>query len=337
MRLILGLLISGFSLPLYAQACEDLEVHGVWLDPFDNQKVNLLCANLSFEEIYSYPAWLIKDGEGNLIAEEQVMYFGIAGTSYHVLEMIEPWQGGAVPIDVTLELWTGFGDQMACTWDWVFHPQELLWTGNGDGGCFPIAMNSYAVGGEGSSVTASLSDSAGNLVLSQLMVFDESGFYQGASDTFCLGQDECYTLTLNSTAFESLSIEFTDPTEFSSWNMNHWTFWVNHSEPMALDTAFQIDLYGGDCVLPASTADIKSDFLVFPNPTDGMVQIDLGSSTSQGHFQVFDHAGRCVQEDMIIAGQRVLDLTGLESGQYLLILFQDRQHLVQQLIVAGGH
>ena len=212
----------------------------------DNQKINLLCANSSSNEIYSYPAWVIKDGEGNLIAEELVMYFGIAGTSYHVLEMTEPWQGGTLPIDVTLELWTGFGDQMACTWDWTFHPQELLWTGNGNGGCFPISMSAYATGAEASTVTASLSDSAGNVVLSQLMVVDESGFCQGVSDAFCLGQDECYTLTLSSSALESLSIEFTDPTEFSSWNMNHWSFWVNHSEPTALDTTFQIDLYGGD-------------------------------------------------------------------------------------------
>ena len=118
--------------------------------------------------------------------------------------------------------------------------------------------------------------------------------------------------------------------------MNHWSFWVNHSELTALDTTFQIDLYGGDCTLPTSIVDTQSDFLVFPNPTAGMVQIDLGSSTSHGHFRLFDHAGRCVAEDEIVAGQKVLDLTGLESGQYLLILFQDRKHLVQQLIVAGG-
>ena len=335
MRLIFGLLL-GLSFPFSAQSCEDLEVYGVWLDPFDNQKINLLCANSSSNEIYSYPAWVIKDGEGNLIAEELVMYFGIAGTSYHVLEMTEPWQGGTLPIDVTLELWTGFGDQMACTWDWTFHPQELLWTGNGDGGCFPISMSAYATGAEASTVTASLSDSDGNVVLSQLMVVDESGFCQGVSDAFCLGQDECYTLTLSSSALESLSIEFTDPTEFSSWNMNHWSFWVNHSEPTALDTTFQIDLYGGDCTFPTSIVAVESDFLVFPNPTAGMVQIDLGYSTSHGHFEMFDHAGRCVREDEIFAGQKVLDLTGLESGRYLLILFQDKQHLVQQLVVLGG-
>ena len=224
---------------------------------------------------------------------------------------------------------------MACTWDWTFHPQELLWTGNGNGGCFPIAMSAYATGAEASTVTASLSDSDGNVVLSQLMVVDESGFCQGVSDVFCLGQDECYTLTLSSSALESLSIEFTDPTEFSSWNMNHWSFWANHSEPTALDTAFQIDLYGGDCILPTSIVDTESEFLVFPNPTAGLVQIELGSSTSHGHFRLFDHAGRCVREDEIVAGQKALDLTGLEGGRYLLLLFRDRKHGVQQLIVAG--
>ena len=40
MRLILGLLL-GLSFPFYALSCEDLEVYGVWLDPFDNQKINL--------------------------------------------------------------------------------------------------------------------------------------------------------------------------------------------------------------------------------------------------------------------------------------------------------
>ena len=118
--------------------------------------------------------------------------------------------------------------------------------------------------------------------------------------------------------------------------MNHWSFWVNHSEPTALDTTFQLDLYGGDCTLPTSIVDTQSEFLVFPNPTAGEVQIDLGYPTTHGHFRLFNHAGRCVREDKIVAGQKVLDLTGLESGRYLLILFQDKQHLVQQLIVLGG-
>ena len=38
-----------------------------------------------------------------------------------------------------------------------------------------------------------------------------------------------------------------------------------------------------------------------------MVQIDLGSATSDGHLQLFDHAGRFVREDEIFAGQKVLD------------------------------
>ena len=66
------------------------------LKHFDNQRINLLCGNNSPDEIYSpYKRWhdlsTSKTGEGNVIAEEQVMYFGIAGTSYHsVLEMVEP-------------------------------------------------------------------------------------------------------------------------------------------------------------------------------------------------------------------------------------------------------
>ena len=50
---------------------------------------------------------------------------------------------------------------------------------------------------------------------------------------------------------------------------------------------------------------------------------------------MFDHAGRCVREDEIFAGQKVLDLTGLESGRYLLI-FPRQTTLVQQLALGAN-
>ena len=31
------------ELPFCAQSCEDLEVYGVWLDPFDNQNQSAMC------------------------------------------------------------------------------------------------------------------------------------------------------------------------------------------------------------------------------------------------------------------------------------------------------
>ena len=53
------------------------------------------------------------------------MYFGIPKPEHHtMLKMTEPLQDGVHGSRQHKELWTGFGDQMACTWDWT--PSAVL-------------------------------------------------------------------------------------------------------------------------------------------------------------------------------------------------------------------
>tara|TARA_B100000963_G_scaffold59194_1_gene47210 strand:+ start:1312 stop:2325 length:1014 start_codon:yes stop_codon:yes gene_type:complete len=333
MRLTVSIVFSIYSVIINAQDCEDLQLHGLWLDPFNDQKINLLCSNLSSDEIYSYPHWIAKDEDGNVISEEEVMYFGIAGSSYHVMDAFEPWQDANASVDLILELWTGFGEQMACSVPWIFNPTELLWTGTGIGGCFPVTFNAYAYGSASSSLSLSLVDGAGNTVLSQLMVFDESTGYQSTSDSLCIAQDECYLLTLSSDALENISIELVDPSEFSSWNMSHWTFQMNEKTLTELDTTFQLDLYGGDCTNLLIAEEIRPIFNAYPNPSNGLVQINPGVSMEGGRYYLFESGGRLVREDVLNVGQKILDFSDIKSGSYQLILFKDGQQLASQLLL----
>lgn len=333
MRLTLALFLVCFTGWVHAQACEDLVVHGVWLDPFDNQKINLLCSNMSFENIYSYPGWKALDTEGNVIADEEVMYFGIGGTSYHVMDLAGPWQGGSDPVDLLLELWTGFGEELACTLNWAFHPQELLWTGNGDGGCFPAQVYAYANNIEGSALGVNLLDGAGNVVLSEVLVFDESTGYQDVSATFCLEQDACYSLALTSTPTEIITVGIKDPTELSAWNMNHWLMGLNQGAVTELDTTFQIDLYGGDCELMAVSAPARPDFDVYPNPSQGPVQLNFDGVFSDLRYHLVDLRGRCVRSGVLASGERRLDFGDLDRGTFLLHFVGDGQRFVQALVL----
>ena len=98
--------------PFCAQSCEYLEVYGVGLAT-ENQ------SDVFVQQIIVTRGG--SSGEGNLIAEEQVMYFGIAGTSYHVLEMTHGKL--SITIDVTLELWL-VDHEMA--WSWMsLYPSDL--------------------------------------------------------------------------------------------------------------------------------------------------------------------------------------------------------------------
>ena len=333
MRLTLALFLVCFTGWVHAQSCEDLVVHGVWLDPFDNQKINLLCSNMSFENIYSYPGWKALDTEGNVIAEEEVMYFGIGGTSYHVMDLVEPWQGGSDPVDLVLELWTGFGEELACTLNWAFHPQELLWTGNGDGGCFPARVYAYANNIEGAALGVNLLDGAGNVVLSEVLIFDESTGYQDVSATFCLEQDECYSLALTSTPTEIITVGIQDPTEFSAWNMDHWLMGVNQGAVMELDTTVQVDLYGGDCEVMSVRAPARPEFEVYPNPSKGAVQLNFDAVFSTVAYRLVDLGGRSVCSGVLEPGDRTLDFGDVSRGTFLLSLTSQGQRVVQPLVL----
>ena len=269
MRFILISVFLVFVSSSQAQTCDLLTLDGVWLDPFNNQQINVLCTNESWDEIYSYPSWLMRDMEGNVIAEEQVEYFGIAGPSFHRLVTTEPWPDNTDSMPVTMELWTGFSEALACSFVWEFVPRELQWTGTGDQGCFPVRVVAYSNEINGCSLSLSLENGVGENVWSEVLEIDESTQFVAQSDSLCLSQFECYDLQAISSPTSYINMQLVDPADGMALNLNHWSYYSIFDEVMPLDTTFTLDLYGGNCSQDQSisASEVARD-LMYPNPVN---------------------------------------------------------------------
>ena len=69
------------------------------------------------------------------------------------------------------------------------------------------------------------------------------------------------------------------------------------------------------------------DFRVFPNPTNGLLNIDLGGGDhGRVQMRVLDMSGRAVIEQQLVArgnDLNVIDMESLMSGQYTIQLITD--------------
>lgn len=75
--------------------------------------------------------------------------------------------------------------------------------------------------------------------------------------------------------------------------------------------------------------------IVYPNPTEGMMQINIESLTPSpllGSIKVYNMQGSTMYINNVLQNQNVLDLTALASGNYLLKLDVNRQIKTYQII-----
>jgi hypothetical protein len=243
LAVIAFVLLAG--LPAQSQDCSGLLVEGLWLDPFNSSLVHVLCQNTNFEEIYSYPSWHILDDSGTLLGMEEVMYFGIADWSHHIIELSNPWPDDPGSELVELELWVGFDEALVCSYQMEFVPREWEWSGTGDQGCLPVVCTVFGYAqGAGVDVDIDLLDGAENVLLNANWSTEASDNFWVQSDSMCLSQFECFTLAVSASAADYLTVSLSDVSH-SSW-LQHWTQTLDASSA-SLDTTFTLDLYGGDC------------------------------------------------------------------------------------------
>lgn len=103
-----------------AYPCDSLVIESVQWQAFSDTALVVHVFNPT-SELFDYPNFILYDAQGDTIANETVNFFGIAGESWHTLAL----HGGATipegPFQGTLELYTGFGVELACTlsgtWD----------------------------------------------------------------------------------------------------------------------------------------------------------------------------------------------------------------------------
>ncbi len=99
--------------------CDDLELRPVRWAAFSDTAVVAHVQNNS-TELFDYPNFILFDAEGDTLAKEAVDFFGIGPESWHVLRVMDGVNMPTTPFAGRLELWTGFTDSLACTWDQSF-------------------------------------------------------------------------------------------------------------------------------------------------------------------------------------------------------------------------
>lgn len=100
--------------------CDSLAIASVEWQAFADTAVMVHAINTS-TEIFSYPNFILYDAQGDTLAVETVNFFGIAGDSWHTLDLVDGATMPEGPFQGTLALFTGFGVELACTftgtWD----------------------------------------------------------------------------------------------------------------------------------------------------------------------------------------------------------------------------
>jgi len=61
-----------------------------------------------------------------------------------------------------------------------------------------------------------------------------------------------------------------------------------------------------------------TDMIVFPNPTNGSLTIQLDEVPNGLNYLLFDAAGKLVMSDEVIQRESLIDMNGLSSGRYIL-------------------
>ena len=107
--------VSGFG-----TACDSLDLVSVQWHAFNDSVIVVHVRNNNFNEFFDYPNFILFDANHDTLAVETTNFFAIVGDSWHPLQIHED---AVIPTGLftgTLELWTLFTQNLACTWNLPF-------------------------------------------------------------------------------------------------------------------------------------------------------------------------------------------------------------------------
>ena len=125
---------------------------------------------------------------------------------------------------------------------------------------------------------------------------------------------------------ESATIEDDDACEFPGDE-------CDDEDPTTINDALNDNC---ECVgIVDGIAEATLDFGMFPNPTTGEVTLSMVGFHTGVTIQVMDASGRAVwsQQNLVLQGNKVLDLSGLSSGTYNVMLSDERGVSVKRLAI----
>lgn len=96
--------------------CDQLDVLSVHWAPFSDTALVVNVVNNS-TTLFDYPNFILLGTMGDTLAKETVSAFGLSGESWHVLRLQDGVSFEEPIVNGTLELWTDFTTDLACSWN----------------------------------------------------------------------------------------------------------------------------------------------------------------------------------------------------------------------------
>ena len=79
---------------------------------------------------------------------------------------------------------------------------------------------------------------------------------------------------------------------------------------------------------------LNNQLTVFPNPTNGIVNISLGEDLGQAEIEITSMSGQVVQVETIESTKNTsIDVSALKAGVYILKLNADNRVGIKRLII----
>jgi hypothetical protein len=321
-------LSSYTNISIGQSSCENLSVPGIHVNPFNMNELTLHSFNENESEIFDYPGWRLYDESGVLIADEEVQFFGIGGHSIHSLNLTEPLDYSVQSFYGTLELWTGFYDVLACSYDLEVFPWRVDESTDEPYGCIPIGISLQGFSEEGISIEISITNENASSVFEETYIM-EAGSYAGDVGTTCLDQEQCYYLSITSEDdIDNMYYSILPETEevYFSYVFDE----IGEGEIL-------LNPFGqGVCDDSLNTIvdDLKAfSMLVYPNPASNSLTVDLsdlnGVNTT---VKLYDSSSKMIFEKQSNT-TLMIDVSGVAKGMYSLELSTDEQVLRSQVII----
>lgn len=288
----------------FGAACDSLDLVSIQWHAFNENEIVVHVQNNNFNEGFDYPNFILFDANHDTLALGTDFTFALVGESWHRLIL---HQDAVIPegaFNGTLELWTQFTTELACTWTLPINLcppapcATLIPIIENVGGGIPIGTYEWTIYDSDLLVAGS-----GQFALNMGMEYD--------SDTICLPPGS-YTMTVDpndeptgGAPVFSVTVEgfFGGPSQAVTWS---------------LPVPMPFDFY-----LPCADSDNGIENTVSPN---GLSAVQQGTSLQLqridgqplGNVELFDVQGRLCFQTSVQANSASIPVVEFGSGIFMV-------------------
>jgi len=307
-----------FEVTTGGAACDSLDVISIQWHPFTDTSIVIHVSNMNLNTLFDYPNFILFDANGDTLAMEITNFFGIGIDNWHVLPLV---QGAVVPESPffgTLELWTGFTTELACSWTPLFD----LCPADPCVAVYPTIQNfggGLAIG----EFDWTISDTNANIMGSGTWTMTDT--IQYVQDTICLPPGsytmDCFPQDPPSGGQSTFGIQAAG-----------WLNGPNTPVVWSLPTPLEFDLFeaciDGTNGLPNVALANEPSIQIIGTTA----YISNSGSEPLGSIILYDAQGKSVVTKVVNKNSASLDLQGLAVGMHIL-----RVGSYSQRLIIGAH